>query len=180
VLVATVLSSLGLISAVSGMAWIAGLLLAIVGLALLIALATKRGRRMVRREATALQRVFSEPRRAIVIVASSLVVVAALVAIFVIAALAAGLTAAPGTLIALALVALSAAALPFNVGGWGPREAAAASTFALVGLGPDAGVAASTAFGVLTLIAVSPGALVFIADRITVAPRPTIPEETAA
>jgi hypothetical protein len=71
------------------------------------------------------------------------------------------------------------------VAGWGPREAAAASAFAIVGLGAEAGVAASTAFGVLTLIAVAPGAIVLLVDRMT-APaslsRPTspIPEETIA
>ncbi len=181
VLVTAVLASLGLTSAASGMAWIAGLIVALVALALVIALATTRGRRVLRRELAAVRRVFSEPRRALVVVGSSVVAIASLVAMFVIAALAAGVSAGPGELIALALVALSAAALPFNVGGWGPREAAAASTFAVIGLGPEAGVAASTAFGVLTLIAVAPGALVLVADRITaLAPRPTIPEETAA
>jgi hypothetical protein len=116
-----------------------------------------------------------------VIVGSSLVVVASLSATFVVACLADGVQASPGDLIALALVALSAASLPFNVGGWGPREAAAASVFAVVGLGAEAGVAVSTAFGVLTLIAVIPGLVVLLVDRLAVSPSPSpVTEESRA
>jgi hypothetical protein len=72
-------------------------------------------------------------------------------------------------LVIVALIALTASALPINVGGWGPREGAAASAFAVLGLGGVAGVAASTAFGVLATIAVLPGAAVLVGGRIAAA-----------
>ena len=58
---------------------------------------------------------------------------------------------------------LLAAAIPLNIGGWGPREGVAAWVFAAAGLGAGAGMAAATAFGVLTLVAVLPGAGVLLA-----------------
>ena len=97
--------------------------------------------------------------------------VAAHSATFVVACLAVGIEASPRDLVALAVIALAAASLPINIGGWGPREAVSASAFAVIGLGAGAGLAASTAFGVLTVIAVLPGAAVMVVDRI--ASRPT-------
>jgi uncharacterized membrane protein YbhN (UPF0104 family) len=179
VLVAVVLVSLGLTSSLSGMAWVTAAVLLAVGIGGGVAAITARGRRVLRREVALLRQVFAEPGRSLVIAGSSLVVVAALCATFVVACLAVGIHASPGDLIALALVALSAAALPFNVGGWGPREAATASAFAVVGLGAPAGLAASTTFGVLTLIAVAPGAIVLLVERI-LSSAPPITEETPA
>ncbi|CAN5370705.1 hypothetical protein BH09ACT4_BH09ACT4_18490 [soil metagenome] len=176
--------SIGLTSSPSGMAWVAGTILVVVGMAVAVVAATARGRRMLRRELAVLRKVFSDPRRSLVVVGSSVVFVASLSATFVVACLAVGVRASLADLIALALIALSAAALPINVGGWGPREAAAASAFAVVGLGAAAGVAASTAFGVLTLIAVAPGAIVLLADRTATIPHvpatTTITEEARA
>lgn len=43
--------------------------------------------------------------------------------------------------------------------------AVAAAAFALAGPGAGAGVAVSTAFGVLTVLAVAPGAVALLADR---------------
>jgi uncharacterized membrane protein YbhN (UPF0104 family) len=167
-LVAVVLTSLGLTGSLRGMAWVVGAVVIIAGLVIAVVATTERGRRVLRREVALLRTAFSEPRRTLVVVASSIISVAALAATFVVACLAVGVQAPLGDLVALALVALSAAALPINVGGWGPREAAAASAFAVVGLGAAAGVAASTAFGVLTLIAVAPGAVVLLTDRILI------------
>lgn len=178
-LVSLVLVVLGLTSSLRGIAWVAAVVLAVVGLGIAVAAITARGRRFLRRELGLLRQVFAEPRRSLVIAGSSLVAVAALAATFVVACLAVGIHASPGDLIALALVALSAASLPFNVGGWGPREAAAASAFAVVGLGAQAGLAASTTFGVLTLIAVAPGAVVLLVERILTS-TPPITEETPA
>jgi uncharacterized membrane protein YbhN (UPF0104 family) len=182
-LVAVVLTSLGLTSSLRGMAWVAGVVVIVAAITVAIAVATARGRRMLRRELALLRQVFSEPRRSLVVVGSSVVVIVSLSATFVVACLAVGAHAAPGDLIALALVALSAASLPFNVGGWGPREAAVASAFAVVGLGAEAGLAASTAFGVLTLIAVAPGLVVLLVDRIGASPSPSpspVTEESRA
>ena len=67
---------------------------------------------------------------------------------------------------AIALLVLTASAIPINVGGWGPREAASGAVFALAGIGGAAGVEVSTAYGVLALIAVAPGGLVLLTDRI--------------
>ena len=179
VLAAVVLAAVGLTGSLRGMAWVAGAIVVVAALAIGIAWAAERGRRVLRRELALLRRVFSEPRRSLVILASSVLVVAALSATFIVACLAVGVQAPVPDLIALALLALTAAALPINVGGWGPREAAAASAFAVVGLGADAGVAASTAFGVLSLIAVAPGGVLLLFDRLAASPS-TVPEEHPA
>ena len=63
-------------------------------------------------------------------------------------------------------IAVLAGAIPVNIGGWGPREGAAAWAFAAAGLGAATGIAASTAFGVLALIAVIPGAAVVAASAL--------------
>jgi glycosyltransferase 2 family protein len=175
-----VLVSFGLGSQLRGMAWLVGGVVALVGIAIAVAAATARGRRVLSREFGVVRRVFADPRRSLAVAGSSIVVIASLSAIFVIACLAVGVRLPLADLIALALVALSAAALPINVGGWGPREAAAASAFAIVGLGAQVGVAASTAFGVLTLISVAPGAVILLIDRIPSPSPSVIPEETIA
>jgi len=179
VLVAAVLASLGLTSPVRGIAWIVGAVVLATGLALAIAAMPSRGRRFLARERVLLRGVFSEPRRSAVTVGSSVVVVASLTATFVVACLSVGVEAPVRDLVALSLVALTAASLPINVGGWGPREAAAGSAFALVGLGAAVGVAAAAAFGVLTLIAVAPGAIVLVVGRVAASP-PALPKESTA
>src|SRR5918994_1945729 len=77
----------------------------------------------------------------------------------------AGVDGAPEQLLPLALVVLLAAGIPLNVGGWGPREGAAAWIFSATQWGAGAGAAVATAFGVLTLVAVLPGAVVLLAGR---------------
>ena len=98
-----------------------------------------------------------------VITVASLVAVAGHVSVFVIAAHAVGVGAPLRVLIPLALLVLVAASLPTNIGGWGPREGAAAWSFAGAGLGAGHGVATATAFGVLMVIATLPGAIVVVA-----------------
>jgi hypothetical protein len=85
------------------------------------------------------------------------------VSVFVIAAHAVGADGSLRVLLPLALLVLVAAALPANIGGWGPREGVAAWAFASAGQGADHGVATATAFGLLMLIATSPGAIVVVA-----------------
>jgi hypothetical protein len=65
----------------------------------------------------------------------------------------------------MALVVLLAAAIPLNVAGWGPREGAAVWVFAAADVGAAAGASVATAFGLLTLVAVLPGAVVLLAAR---------------
>ncbi len=97
---------------------------------------------------------------------ASLLVVARPPATFVIAARMAGSTAPLGELIALLMVIQMAAAIPLNVGGWGPREGAAAWAFAAAGLGAAHGVTVSTLYAVLMLAAVTPGAGLLLTDAV--------------
>jgi uncharacterized membrane protein YbhN (UPF0104 family) len=101
---------------------------------------------------------------------ASTVVVAGHLATFLIAARAAGSTAPLTRLAPLALLVLLAMAVPANVGGWGPREGAAAWAFAAAGLTASAGLATAVVYGVLTLAASLPGA-VFLIVRAEGAPR---------
>ena len=165
VLTLAILLPLGLTSPLAPLAWISGAvaLLMLVGVAV-VAL-SGRGRAALAREYQMLRPVLSRPPTLLAITAASVVVLAAHTATFVVAGLAAGARADPAELAIVALIVLAAAAIPLNVGGWGPREAVAAAAFALAGLGAGAGVAVSTAFGVLTMVAVAPGAVALLADR---------------
>jgi glycosyltransferase 2 family protein len=96
------------------------------------------------------------------IAVASALVVAGHAATFVIAARSAGATAPLSQMLPLALLVVSAAALP-NVGGWGPREGMAAWAFAAAGLGPSLGVATAVAYGVMVFVASLPGAVVLLA-----------------
>ncbi|RBY81286.1 UPF0104 family protein [Blastococcus sp. TF02-09] len=96
---------------------------------------------------------------------ASLLAVGGYVAMFLVAARAAGVQASAQRLLPLALVVLLAAAIPVNVAGWGPREGAAVWVFASADVGAPAGGSVATAFGVLTLVAVLPGAVVLLAGR---------------
>jgi glycosyltransferase 2 family protein len=92
----------------------------------------------------------------------SALVVAGHAVTFLIAARTAGATAPPAQMLPLALLVLSAAALP-NVGGWGPREGVTAWAFAAVGLGASVGVATAVVYGVMVFVASLPGAAVLLA-----------------
>jgi uncharacterized membrane protein YbhN (UPF0104 family) len=97
---------------------------------------------------------------------ASVLVIAGHTATFVIAARAAGSTAPLGELVALLMVIQTVAAIPLSIGGWGPREGAAAWAFAAAGLGSAAGVAVSTLYAVLMLAAVVPGAGLLLRDAV--------------
>jgi len=99
------------------------------------------------------------------IVLASVLVVVGYTATFVIAARTVGVTASLATLVPLIMLILLAMSVPMNIGGWGPREGAAAWLFAAAGLGADRGVAASVAYGVLVFVASSPGAVVLAVKR---------------
>ncbi|HEX2073121.1 MAG TPA: lysylphosphatidylglycerol synthase transmembrane domain-containing protein [Geodermatophilus sp.] len=93
---------------------------------------------------------------------ASLLVVGGLLGMFLLAARAAGVHGPPQQLLPLALIVLLAAAVPLNVAGWGPREGVAAWVFAAAGWGAGPGAAVATAFGVMTLVATLPGAVVLL------------------
>jgi uncharacterized membrane protein YbhN (UPF0104 family) len=162
---------------------------AVVGIAAVLLLT---GRTLLRhgpvRLTRPLRRVAVEGRTALLgpaawpaVLLASLLVVCGHLAVFLLAASAVGVPASVPETLPLGLVVLLAAAIPLNVGGWGPREGAAAWVFASAGWGATAGAATATAFGVLTLAAVLPGALVLLGDRLRLRrggppPRPDRPE----
>mgnify|MGYP001111824562 CR=1 FL=1 len=158
-----VLVCFGVTSVAAPVAW-AGLVAVAVAAGIIGALGTtRRGRRMLRREIGMLRPLWQRPRTLLAVAGASSVVVVATAGMFVVAGMAVGVAVAPHELALVGLVVLGAAAIPVNVGGWGPREVASAAAFALAGLDAGAGVAVSTAFGVLTMVAVAPGAIVLMA-----------------
>ncbi|MEU0681386.1 lysylphosphatidylglycerol synthase transmembrane domain-containing protein [Streptomyces albogriseolus] len=97
------------------------------------------------------------------VLVSSVVVLAGYVAMFVLAADVAGAGASVAELLPLALLALLAMSLPLNVGGWGPREGVAAWAFGAAGLGAGRGLTVAVVYGVFSLAASLPGAVVLVA-----------------
>ena len=134
--------------------------------AVVAAAVSGRARRAITREMTILQSAFGTVGTVVGVFAASSIVVLGHVATFVVACIAVGIEASPERLAAVALIVMLAGSIPLNIGGWGPREGAAAWAFAGAGLGAAAGVAASTAFGVLAMIAVAPGAAVVAASAL--------------
>ncbi|WP_203580271.1 lysylphosphatidylglycerol synthase domain-containing protein [Microbacterium hibisci] len=165
VLTLALLLPLGITSPLAPLALATAVAAGVVAVALAAVVARRRGRELLRRELRMLRPLLATPLRLVAIVAASVVVIAAHTGTFVVAGLAVGVTAAPQDLAVVALLVLAAAAIPLNAGGWGPREAVAASAFALAGLGAGAGLAVSAAFGVLTALAVAPGALTLLGGR---------------
>ncbi len=98
------------------------------------------------------------------VVALSLVALAGYLGLFVVAARAAGVTVPLSALLPLVTAALLAMSVPLTVGGWGPREAAAAVAFGAVGLAPSLGLAVAVVYGVLSLVSCLPGLAVLLLD----------------
>jgi len=78
-------------------------------------------------------------------------------ALFLVAARAAGVSAPLPQLVPLLLLALVVMSVPLNVGGWGPREGFTALAFGATGLGGTAGLTTAVVYGVLALVASLPG-----------------------
>jgi len=97
---------------------------------------------------------------------ASVLVVTGHTVTFVIAARVAGSTAPLGELVALVMLVQTAMVIPLSVGGWGLREGAAAWAFAAAGFGAAMGVTVATLYAVVTLVAVSPGAGLLVADAV--------------
>ncbi|MCE5289396.1 MAG: flippase-like domain-containing protein [Nocardiaceae bacterium] len=96
------------------------------------------------------------------VVVASIGAVLGYAATFVLAVHTVGVTVSFVDALPLALLVLVAAALPFNVGGWGPREGAAVWAFEAAGLGGAQGLAVSTAFGVFAIAGALPGAIMLL------------------
>ena len=99
------------------------------------------------------------------ITVASVVIVVGHTATFLIAARTAGSHAPVATLLPLAMLVLLAMVLPVSIGGWGPREGAAAWLFGAAGLGADRGVATATVYGVMVLASSLPGAVLLLMAR---------------
>jgi glycosyltransferase 2 family protein len=99
------------------------------------------------------------------VVALSLAALAGYLAMFVVAARAAGSHATLGELLPLLVLALLAMGLPVNIGGWGPREGVAAVAFGAVGFGATLGLTVAVVYGVLSLISCLPGLGVLVLRR---------------
>ncbi|MGW6930506.1 lysylphosphatidylglycerol synthase transmembrane domain-containing protein [Lentzea sp. NPDC054927] len=91
--------------------------------------------------------------------------VAGYVAMFVVAARAAGSDATITQLAPVVVLALLIMAIPVNIGGFGPREAFLAVAFGAAGLGAQQGFTTGIVYGVLALIASLPGAVVLFTSR---------------
>lgn len=151
-----------------------GVGLALLALVVFVTAATSiRTRRALRRELAELSAGVGSPGAFVRVVVASVVVVGCHVATLGAAVAAVGANVPPPRLAALALVVLLAGSIPFNVGGWGPREGVAGWAFAVAGLGAATGVAASALFGVLAMIAVAPGLVLAV---IAAARRPRRPD----
>ncbi|QIJ65719.1 flippase-like domain-containing protein [Streptomyces sp. JB150] len=96
---------------------------------------------------------------------ASVVVLAGHLAMFLVAARIAGSDAPALVLLPLGVLALLAMSVPLNVAGWGPREGVTAWSFGAAGLGAGEGLAVAVVYGVLSLAASLPGALVLVAAR---------------
>ncbi|WUJ75779.1 flippase-like domain-containing protein [Kribbella soli] len=117
------------------------------------------------------------------ILLASTVAVLGHASVFLIAVRATGADVSPTRLLPLALVVLTASALPTNIAGWGPREGAAAWAFSSVGLGAALGVTVAVVYGMLALVATLPGAVILLAARRRTqhtAPIPTTTPEQVA
>ncbi|MES1933419.1 hypothetical protein T35B1_12457 [Salinisphaera shabanensis T35B1] len=91
--------------------------------------------------------------------ASSLLVVASYIGVFLLCAQAIALATPLDELIWLIPPVLMAMAVPLSIAGWGLREGAAAVVWTLVGLPAHEGVALSLCYGALVLVSSSPGAV---------------------
>jgi glycosyltransferase 2 family protein len=87
----------------------------------------------------------------------SAVSVAALLALTAVVAAAVGVTAPPAAVAFLGVALLAGTAVPLNLGGWGPREAAGALAATVVGVSPAVGVAFAAGYGLLATVSVLPG-----------------------
>lgn len=99
------------------------------------------------------------------VVGLSATTVAGYVAMFLVAARAAGSDATVTQLAPVVVLALLIMAIPVNIGGFGPREAFLAVAFGAAGLGAAQGFTTGIVYGVLALIAALPGAVVLFLSR---------------
>jgi glycosyltransferase 2 family protein len=95
----------------------------------------------------------------------SALALSALLALTFVVAVTMGVADSAGVVVALGLALLAGAAVPLNLGGWGPREAATALAATMLGVPPAVGVAFAAGYGLLATVSVLPGLLVLWTSR---------------
>jgi uncharacterized membrane protein YbhN (UPF0104 family) len=95
----------------------------------------------------------------------SLAAVLLLALMFACAGRAAGVTLDPAGVVQVVPLVLAVTTIPWAFAGWGAREVSTGALFGLMGKGAADGVAVSVAFGVLSLAAAAPGAIVLFLPR---------------
>jgi hypothetical protein len=104
-------------------------------------------------------------RRRLMVWAWSVVALLALLGMATVAAAAIGVDEPPVAVAAVEIVLLGGMAVPVNLGGWGPREAAAALAAALVHVPAATGVSLAAGYGILSTVSVLPGLVVLARPR---------------
>jgi glycosyltransferase 2 family protein len=140
----------------------------VTALACIVIMARARRGAAVMASARFLRTATSDVRRALLerrawprIVLASAIAVCGYALTFLVAARTAGVTAPASRVLPLALLVMLVMVIP-SVGGWGPREGAAAWAFGAAGLGAERGVATAVVYGVMVLVACLPGAAVLV------------------
>jgi uncharacterized membrane protein YbhN (UPF0104 family) len=120
----------------------------------------------------AIERFFDDARQALLRgrslpaqVAMGLIVTGCCLAMFYCAAHAVDARLSLFHLLALVPATLFAMSMPISIGGWGLREASAVALWTMAGLRAEEALASSILYGVLTLLACLPGAVVLLVDR---------------
>jgi len=94
--------------------------------------------------------------------ATSLLVVASYLGVYLMGSRAVGVQTPVAVLVPLVAPVLVSMLLPVTVAGWGVREGAAAALWGAVGLSAHDGVAISVVYGLLVLVATLPGAVIVV------------------
>ena len=106
---------------------------------------------------------------------ASLVAISGYVLTFAVATQTVGVDLDAATLIPIVLLVLLASSVPVNVGGWGPREGAAAWAFGLAGVSASLGVTVSVAYAVMGLVSTLPGGVVLVLSHLQSRPVADVP-----
>lgn len=126
---------------------------------LLARLGDNRVARFFREFGPALKTVWLNDHRWVLQGLLSVFIVATYLAVFALCALALQHPLPASAIITIVPLVLLSMVIPVSVGGWGVREAAAATLWPLAGLSSEAGVATSVLYGVVSLVSCLPGAL---------------------
>jgi glycosyltransferase 2 family protein len=145
-----------------GLATVGGLVVLSVVAVLVLRWSGRRPRRSSRFVGKDLAGILSAPGATRGILLASAAAVCGHLAVFVLAAHAAGVPMTSAALLPTVALVLLASGVPLNVAGWGPREGAAAWAFAATGLGAGAGVTTAVVYGVMALVATLPGLVVLL------------------